>query len=699
MTIPYSEISAPINRHARNTFGLAGLIVLVFGTGGVLLFRTQKKKTELEAETKYLKEIAESAEALRASEEKYRVLFQSAAEGILVADIETMELTYANPAICRMLGYTEEQLKQMSVRDLHPKEALRDVISEFNAQARGEKTLAPNIPCLRKDGTTVYADINTVKVLINQREYNVGFFTDVSERREAERALRSERDKAQKYLDVAGVMLIAVDAGQKVTLINKKGCEILGYDEKEIIGKNWFDNFLPKEMKNDVSRVFRQLMDGEIELVEYFENPVLTKNGDERLIAWHNTLLKDGQGNIQATLSSGEDITERKLAEKEKEKMQAQFLRAQKMEAIGTMAGGIAHDFNNILTVMRGNAQLMAMDLDPTQPHHELLKEIEKQAVLGSTLTRQLLGFARGGKYEVKTINLTDVVRESSTAFGRTKKQIPIHLTLQEDLPPVEADAGQVEQVLMNLYVNAAYAMPAGGDLYLETRAIGHEEIQVRPSHMKPGSYVLLSVRDTGVGMDKETQERIFDPFFTTREMGRGTGLGLASVFGIIENHKGYIDVESEKGKGTTFKIYLPISKKEVTQPVKVAEQIIKGSETILLVDDEEQVLKLSVRILNSLGYTVLEARNGREAVDVYEREKDKIDLVILDMIMPAMGGGKAYDLLKETNPDIKVLLCSGYSIDGHAMEILEQGCDGFIQKPFDIKGLSHKIREILDLK
>jgi two-component system cell cycle sensor histidine kinase/response regulator CckA len=197
--------------------------------------------------------------------------------------------------------------------------------------------------------------------------------------------------------------------------------------------------------------------------------------------------------------------------------------------------------------------------------------------------------------------------------------------------------------------------------------------------------------------MDKETQERIFDPFFTTREMGRGTGLGLASVYGIIENHKGYIDVESEKGRGTTFKIYLPISKKEVTQPVKFAEQIIKGTETILLVDDEEQVLKLTVRVLNSLGYTVLEAMNGREAVDVYEREKDKIDLVILDMIMPAMGGDKAYELLKAINPDIRVLLCSGYSIDGHAMAILEQGCAGFIQKPFDIKRLSHKIREILD--
>ncbi|MBW2646156.1 MAG: response regulator [Deltaproteobacteria bacterium] len=566
ITLPYSEISGPINRHARNTFGLAGLIVLVFGTGGVLLFRAQKKKTELEAETKYLKEIAESAEAVRESEGYLKTLLDSIHAGIMVIDPETHTLADANSSALKMMAINKDQI-------------IGRICHEFI--------------CPAEMGKCPITDL-------------------------------------KQTLDLSERILINAN-GERIPIL------------KSVV-----------------------------------------------------PLMRKGRRYL---IESFIDITERKRAEEEKENIRAQLFHAQKMEAIGTMAGGIAHDFNNILTVMRGNAQLIDMDLDPADPHSELLKEIEKQAVLGSTLTRQLLGFARGGKYEVKPINLNDVVRESSTAFGRTKKQLPIHLKLQEDLPPVEADAGQIEQVLMNLYVNAAYAMPGGGDLYLETRAITHEEIQVRPSHMEPGAYVLLSVRDTGVGMDKETRERIFDPFFTTREMGRGTGLGLASVYGIIENHKGYIDVESEKGRGTTFKIYLPISKKDVTKSVKVADQVIKGTETILLVDDEEQVLKLSVRVLNSLGYTVLEARNGREAVDVYKKEKDKIGLVVLDMIMPDMGGGKAYDLLKEANPDIKVLLCSGYSIDGQAMEILDRGCDGFIQKPFDIKGLSHRIREILDEK
>jgi len=208
---------------------------------------------------------------------------------------------------------------------------------------------------------------------------------------------------------------------------------------------------------------------------------------------------------------------------------------------------------------------------------------------------------------------------------------------------------------------------------------------------------VLLSVTDTGVGMDKETRERIFDPFFTTRKMGRGTGLGLASVYGIIKAHKGYIEVESEKGRGTTFKISFPVSEKEVAKPAKIADKVIKGTETILLVDDEAPVLKVGTRILSTLGYTVLEAKSGQEAVDIYKANKDKIDLVMLDVIMPDMGGGKVYDLLKKVNPDIKVLLCSGYSIDGRSTEILERGCDGFIQKPFDVKKLSGTIRGILE--
>ena len=376
--------------------------------------------------------------------------------------------------------------------------------------------------------------------------------------------------------------------------------------------------------------------------------------------------------------------------------MEAQLIQAQKMEAIGTLAGGIAHDFNNLLMVIQGNVSLMLLDLNPTHPHYEMLKTIEKQVQSGSKLTSQLLGYARKGRYEVKPIDLNQLVEETSEAFGRTRKNITIHRELAEDLLACEADQGQIEQVLMNLFVNAADAMPAGGDLFLKTINVTHEDIKSKLYDPIPGDYVLLTVTDTGIGMDSKTMGRIFDPFFTTKELGRGTGLGLASVYGIVKGHGGYIEVESEKGHGTTFKVYLPASGKKVQKTVKTADPILKAIGTILFVDDEEVILEVGEKFLNVLGYKVLTAQSGMEAIEVFKKHRDSIDLVLLDMIMPNMGGGEVYDRLKEISPDVKVLLSSGYSVDGEATKILERGCNGFIQKPFDIMQLSQSIRAIL---
>ncbi len=389
------------------------------------------------------------------------------------------------------------------------------------------------------------------------------------------------------------------------------------------------------------------------------------------------------------------DITERKQAEEEKKKLEAQLQRAQKMEAIGTLAGGIAHDFNNLLMSIQGNASITLFDIDATHPHYENLKNIEKQVKRGATLTRQLLGYARKGKYEMQPVDLNRLVEEISETFGRTRKGITIHRDLAENLFAIEADEAQIEQVLLNMYVNAGDAMPGGGDLILKTMNVTHKDMKDELYDAKPGNYVLLEVTDTGPGIDKETVERIFDPFFTTKEMGRGTGLGLSSVYGIIKGHGGYIDVDSEIDRGTTFSIYLPATDKEAEETVKAAEQIIKGSGTVLLVDDEAMVLDVGVKMLKRLGYTVLEAKGGREAVEIYKANGNKIDLVILDMIMPNMGGGEAYDKMKEINPNVKVLLSSGYSVDSEAKEILTRGCDGFIQKPFTMKELSQSIREV----
>jgi PAS domain S-box-containing protein len=380
----------------------------------------------------------------------------------------------------------------------------------------------------------------------------------------------------------------------------------------------------------------------------------------------------------------------------ERKRMEAQILQAQKMEAIGTLAGGIAHDFNNLLMVIQGNASLMLLDVDPSHPHYEMLSSIVKQVQSGSRLTSQLLGYARKGKYDVRPFQLNQLVEETSTTFGRTRKEITIHRELADDLFPIEGDIGQIEQILMNLLVNAADAMPAGGDIFLRTINIPHGDMKGKLYNPKPGDYVLLTVTDTGIGMDPKTVQHIFEPFFTTKELGRGTGLGLASVYGIVKGHGGYVDVESEKGRGTTFKIYLPASKEEVYNTIELPDNISKGTGTILLVDDEEAVLEVGEKLLKVMGYHVLTAREGREAIDVYKKHRETVDLVLLDIIMPNMKGGEVFDCLKEINPDIKVLLSSGYSIDGEASKILERGGKGFIQKPFDMERLSETIKAIL---
>ncbi|HED00608.1 MAG TPA: response regulator [Proteobacteria bacterium] len=288
-------------------------------------------------------------------------------------------------------------------------------------------------------------------------------------------------------------------------------------------------------------------------------------------------------------------------------------------------------------------------------------------------------------------------MRSSASMFGRTKKDITIREKYDPDLCTVEADQGQIEQVLLNLYVNAWHAMPAGGDIYLETNNVILDESYIKPYKVQPGRYAKISITDTGVGMDETIRRRVFEPFFTTKEMGRGSGLGLASAYGIIKNHGGIINVYSEKGHGTTFTIYLPASEKKIVREKGMSVMMVKGTETILFVDDEEMIRNVGQELLEELGYKVLIARDGEEAVNIYKANKDGIDLVILDMIMPGTGGGEAYDRLKGIDPGIRVLLSSGYSINGEAAKILERGCSGFIQKPFDMQGLSTKIREILD--
>ncbi len=391
------------------------------------------------------------------------------------------------------------------------------------------------------------------------------------------------------------------------------------------------------------------------------------------------------------------ELEEREKAEETRRKLESQLHHAQRMHAIGTLAGGIAHDFNNLLMGIQGRTSLMLMEVSSAHPHFDHLKGIEQYVKNAAALTRQLLGFARGGKYEVKATDLNDLIHRSSQMFGRARKEIRVHGEFQEGIWPAEVDQSQIEQALLNLYVNAWQAMPGGGDLYIETQNVFLTEKEAQPHDVKPGRYVKVTVTDTGVGMDEETRQRIFEPFFTTKEMGRGTGLGLASAYGIIKNHGGTIEAESEKGAGTSFHIHLPASGKAVQQDTDPQEEIRKGSESVLLVDDEDMVRSVIRGMLEGLGYQVSVAGTQEEAIEQLRSRRGTIQLVILDMIMPGSSGSEVFESLKRIDPGVKVLLSSGYSLDGEAKKIMDRGCDGFIQKPFTIKAVSAKVREVLE--
>jgi two-component system, cell cycle sensor histidine kinase and response regulator CckA len=392
-----------------------------------------------------------------------------------------------------------------------------------------------------------------------------------------------------------------------------------------------------------------------------------------------------------------EEIQERIRVEKGRAELESKFREAQKMEAIGRLAGGIAHDFNNLLMGIQGNVSLMQLNRKATHSFIEKLKNIEKYVIRGSDLTKQLLGFARRGKYQVNATNLNALIAESVTLFGRTNKEVAIRLELDSKLCLVEIDRGQIEQVLLNLLMNAWQAMPGGGELVIRTENRKLDQHRLKRRDAKAGPFVVVSVIDQGIGMDEATMQKIFDPFFTTKEMGRGTGMGLASAYGIIQNHGGFFEVSSEVGKGSTLSFFLPGAfSAEPALEKKDQRQLVNGRGRILLVDDEEMVTDVASQMLVTLGYTVQSASSGRDAIEFYASEGTQVDLVILDLIMPGMSGYKTFDRLKQMNPDIKVLLSSGYSLPEEANAIIEQGNSGFIQKPYDINDLSQKVREVL---
>lgn len=518
------------------------------------------------------------------------------------------------------------------------------------------------------------------------RRINKELLYEISKKKKAELALQKSEEKYRTVLEANPDSVVVYDIEGKVIYFNPAFTHVFGWSLEECIGKK-MDVFVPQDAWPETKMMIEKVRAGKrfsgIETYRY------TLHGESLPVSVSGAIYKDQNGKPIGSIINLRDISDQK-------NMEAQLQQSQKFEAIGTLAGGIAHDFNNLLMGIQGRTSLLAVDLK-SQPGMEHTRAIEDYIKSATNLTKQLLGLARGGKYEVKPTDLNELLRNSAKMFGRTKKEIRIHTKLRDTPLAVEVDYGQIEQVLLNLYVNAWQAMPDGGELFLTTRIVTLDDYYIEAYNVKPGRYAKASITDTGIGMHENIQQQIFDPFFTTKEKGRGTGLGLASAYGIIKNHDGIITVNSKLGHGTTFEIYLPLSNKMPHQEIQATETLLNGTERLLLVDDETMILEVGQAMLEKLGYQVSIADSGQKALDMIYKKGDEIDLVILDLIMPGLDGSKVFDQVKETQPQMPILLSSGYAINGQADAIMKRGCNGFIQKPFNISELSQKVRKVLD--
>jgi two-component system cell cycle sensor histidine kinase/response regulator CckA len=654
------------------------------------VFDNDKKLIGILCSVRDMTERKKIQEDLLASEKKYRKLFEEARDGIVLTDWETGTIVDCNSEIAKLVERGKSELLGQHQSILHPQNTIIEGFSDTYIKHKDKfdgQILDAQVITSTGEIKDVAIKSNSFK--LGNKKYLQGIFRDITEEKKAKEALIKSEKLYRALVENIDMGITLIDTNHSIIMTNTCQGKMFKKNADEFVGKKCFQEF---EKRDEVCPHCPGVIAMNTGQSAEVETTGMRDDGSKFDVRICVFPLFGTNNTVEGFIEIVEDITVKK-------KLEAQFQKAQKFESIGTLAGGIAHDFNNLLMGIQGNTSLMLMDIDSYHPHYEMLKSIEKQIKSGVNLTRQLLGYASKGRYEVKPTNLNQIVEETSRTFGRTRKQITIYRNLAEDLFAIEADQGQIEQVLLNLFINASDAMPSGGDLYLETNNVTHKDMKSGLYKLKAGNYVKLTVRDTGKGMDKITTERIFDPFFTTKEIGRGTGLGLASVYGIIKAHGGYIDVESRVNQGTTFEIYLPSTTKKVGKVTKDSKKLIKQSGTVLLVDDEDAVRKVCMSVLKIIGYRVLSAKDGQEAIELYRNNKDEIDIVMLDMIMPNMSGGEVYDRLKEINPEVKVLLSSGYSIDGEANEIMNRGCDGFIQKPFDIKKLSAKIKEILNNK
>lgn len=644
------------------------------------------KKRDVERKNCVLKE-KQAELALKPYEDKYRQLFELVSDALFLVDNTTGRILEANCAASEMYGYTHKELLELRNVDLsaEPDSTVR--------ATREEMTMVPVRYHKKKGGTVFPVEITGSHFDWHGRKVHIAAIRDIGWRLEAEEALLNSEKRLNDILKTVDLIAVSLDGQGNITFCNDFFLRLTGWKRKEVLGKSWFETFVPPNIRKDLwyGLFLKAVETGDIPA--HFQNEIITKHGERRLVNWSNIIFHDAKKNAIVVTSIGEDITER-------QKLEQRIQQAQKMESIGNLAGGIAHDFNNLLAPIIGMTELLLEDLPPDSLQYENAKEILIAGDRCRDLVAQILAFSRQTEHKMIPVRVQTILKEVLKLSRSTiPSNIEIVQDLQSDCSLVIADPTQLHQVAMNLITNAYHAVePTGGKITVRLREREIDGDASAANGLKQGRYAMLTISDTGGGIDPSIRDKIFEPYFTTKEQSKGTGFGLAVAYGIVKDHNGDIEVHSDVGRGATFKVYLPVMEKS---PEKVvAEQLQSdetGTERILLVDDEAQIISVTRQMLERLGYRVTARTSSMEALEAFRANPGGFELVLTDMAMPNMTGDQLAKELISIRPHIPVIICTGFSTRINKEKSKDIGIKGFLMKPIIKSEMAQLVRKVLD--